>query len=46
MVVGIEESEDDWLPPPPKVSNDSRRTITEDSTLKELRFEIFFSVLE
>ncbi|KAF7808833.1 Rad60/SUMO-like domain containing protein [Senna tora] len=38
-VVDVDEKEDDWLPPPPKVSSDAHRKIGEDSTLKELRLK-------
>lgn len=39
-MVNIEEKEEDWLPPPPKISSKAHKT-AEDSTLKELRFEHF-----
>ncbi|KAA8532637.1 hypothetical protein F0562_032547 [Nyssa sinensis] len=32
------DDEEDWLPPPPKVSSDSQR-LSEDSTIKELRLK-------
>ncbi|XP_022957159.1 uncharacterized protein LOC111458628 [Cucurbita moschata] len=35
--VEIEDEEEDWLPPPPKVSVDAKNMCGEDSTLKELR---------
>ncbi|XP_028757832.1 uncharacterized protein LOC114716927 [Neltuma alba] len=38
-VVDIEDKEDDWLPPPPKVSRDASKSLAEDSTLKELRLK-------
>ncbi|RDX82250.1 hypothetical protein CR513_36987 [Mucuna pruriens] len=38
-VVDIEDQDDDWLPPPPKISSNAQRTIDEDSTLKELRLK-------
>ena len=34
------EDEDDWLPPPPKVSSDAQTMIGENSTLRELRLSI------
>ncbi|KAL1295980.1 uncharacterized protein LOC107617537 isoform X3 [Arachis ipaensis] len=37
-VVDIDD-EDDWLPPPPKVSTDAHKSIDEDSTLKKLRLK-------
>ncbi|MED6137515.1 hypothetical protein PIB30_118746 [Stylosanthes scabra] len=37
-VVDIDD-EDDWLPPPPKVSIDEHKSIDEDSTLKKLRLK-------
>lgn len=39
QVVEIEDKEEDWLPPPPKVSVDSKNRCGEDSTLKELRLK-------
>lgn len=36
--VEIEDKEEDWLPPPPKVSVDAKNMCGEDSTLKELRY--------
>ncbi|KAL2324146.1 hypothetical protein Fmac_023204 [Flemingia macrophylla] len=38
-VVDIEDNEDDWLPPPPKISCNAQRNIEEDSTLKKLRLK-------
>lgn len=37
--VEIEDKEEDWLPPPPKVSVDAKNMCGEDSTLKELRLK-------
>ena len=34
----IEDKEEDWLPPPPKVSVDAKDMCGEDSTLKKLRY--------
>ncbi|XP_008446648.2 uncharacterized protein LOC103489317 isoform X2 [Cucumis melo] len=36
--VEIEDNEEDWLPPPPKVLVDGNNRRGEDSTLKELRY--------
>lgn len=38
QVVEIEDKEEDWLPPPPKVSVDAKDICGQDSTLKELRY--------
>ncbi|XP_023541755.1 uncharacterized protein LOC111801815 [Cucurbita pepo subsp. pepo] len=38
-VVEIEDKEEDWLPPPPKVSVDAKDMCGEDSTLKKLRLK-------
>lgn len=37
VVVDLEDQDDDWLLPPPKVSKVAYKSIEEDSTLKELR---------
>ncbi|XP_038891511.1 uncharacterized protein LOC120080907 [Benincasa hispida] len=37
--VEIEDKEEDWLPPPPKVLVDAENMCGEDSTLKELRLK-------
>ncbi|KAG6573932.1 uncharacterized protein LOC111449468 [Cucurbita moschata] len=37
--VEIEDKEEDWLPPPPKVSVDAKDMCGEDSTLKKLRLK-------
>ncbi|KAI4357731.1 hypothetical protein L6164_001662 [Bauhinia variegata] len=39
QVVDGEETEEDWLPPPPKVSNNVQIVVGEDSTLRELRLK-------
>ncbi|KAK7269813.1 hypothetical protein RIF29_22565 [Crotalaria pallida] len=39
QVVDLEDSDDDWLPPPPKVSCDAKKLTEEDSTLKKLRLK-------
>ncbi|XP_027363634.1 uncharacterized protein LOC113871079 [Abrus precatorius] len=38
-VVDLEDKDDDWLPPPPKISSNEQKTIDEDSTLKKLRLK-------
>lgn len=38
-VVDIEDKDDDWLPPPPKISCNAERNIEDDSTLKKLRLK-------
>ncbi|KZV37933.1 hypothetical protein F511_17705 [Dorcoceras hygrometricum] len=41
-VVNVEDTEDkeeDWLPPPPKILNNSNKILKEDSTLKALRLK-------
>ncbi|TKY50899.1 Small ubiquitin-related modifier 2-B [Spatholobus suberectus] len=37
--VPVVDIDDDWLPPPPKISSNAQRTIDEDSTLKKLRLK-------
>lgn len=41
-----ENEEEDWLPPPPKLSVDVQNQLGEDSTLKQLRYSQIVPYLE
>ena len=38
MIDCKENEEEDWLPPPPKVSVDVQNQLGEDSTIKQIRY--------